>query len=68
VINQGTIPADNIVVTDYVPTNMTYETGIAGNAGWAVVGGLLQRTLTVAGEELPVGGLLAGQQVEVSCT
>ncbi|HRK83442.1 MAG TPA: SdrD B-like domain-containing protein, partial [Saprospiraceae bacterium] len=66
VINQGQIPADNILITDYVPANMTYETGIAGNVRWAVNGGLLQRTLTIADGDLPAGGLAPGQQVEVS--
>ncbi|HRK82670.1 MAG TPA: SdrD B-like domain-containing protein, partial [Saprospiraceae bacterium] len=67
VINQGDIPADNILITDYIPANMTYEPGISGNmsAGWAISAGLLQRILNV-GDELPTGGLAPGQQVEVS--
>jgi len=65
VINQGDIPADNILITDYIPANMTYEPGISGNmsAGWAISAGLLQRILNV-GDELPTGGLAPGQQVE----
>ena len=38
VINQGDIAADNIVIHDYVPGNMTYEGGITGNddEGWSL--------------------------------
>jgi uncharacterized repeat protein (TIGR01451 family) len=66
VINQGTIAADNILVTDYVPANMSYETGIAGNVNWTLSGGDVQRTLSVAGGDLPAGGLAPGDSVEVS--
>ena len=67
VINQGMIAADNIVVSDYVPVAMSFESGIAGNAGWSeVAAGLVQRTLSVANGGLPAGGLLPGQDIEVS--
>jgi|GEM_PF-478584 len=67
VINQGMIAADNIVVSDYVPANMTYEGGITGNnsAGWSFSGGIVSRTIN-AGDELPSGGLSPGDSIEVS--
>lgn len=65
VINQGTIAADNILVTDYVPTQMYFEGGIAGNGNWAFAAGELQRTISVAAGDLPAGGLAPGAQVEV---
>jgi uncharacterized repeat protein (TIGR01451 family) len=34
VVNQGNLAADNIEVTDYIPANMRFETGVGANAGW----------------------------------
>ncbi len=66
VINQGMIPADNIVLSDYVPAEMNFEAGISGNAGWTETApGLVQRTISVANGGLPTGGLLPGDSVEV---
>ena len=45
VYNQGTVPAYNIEVTDYLPTDMVFNAG--DNANWTNNGGLL--TTTVAG-------------------
>ena len=62
------IAADNIVVTDYVPTpGMMFESGIAGNvaAGWMDVAGNPTTTLSVANGDLPMGGLAPGEEVFV---
>ena len=71
VINQGDIPADNITVTDYQPTELDFE-AMAGNGtddnttlGWTLVAGLPTNTLTVADGELPAGGLAPGASVTV---
>jgi uncharacterized repeat protein (TIGR01451 family) len=45
VYNQGTVPAYNIEVTDYLPSDMVFNAG--DNANWTNNGGLL--TTTVAG-------------------
>jgi gliding motility-associated-like protein/uncharacterized repeat protein (TIGR01451 family) len=60
VVNQGQIPADNILVTDYIPVGMTLM-----DMSWSIAGQLATRTLT-AGNELPVGGLLPGQTAVVT--
>lgn len=64
VTNQGMIPADNIEVTDYIPTNMTL---MDNPLVWIPAGSLATRTLT-AGNELPIGGLQPGDDVTVSIT
>ncbi|MTB52277.1 DUF11 domain-containing protein [Lewinella sp. W8] len=55
VFNQGDIPADNIVISDYIPANMTFEAG-AGNGvtdnatiGWTESNGIATTTLTIDG-------------------
>ncbi|TXF80701.1 DUF11 domain-containing protein, partial [Neolewinella aurantiaca] len=69
VINQGDIAADNVLVTDYLPADMSliYEGGVMGNddAGWAVAAAGIQRTLTVADGDLPAGGLAPGTTASV---
>ncbi|WP_217642170.1 T9SS type A sorting domain-containing protein [Neolewinella agarilytica] len=69
VINQGDIAADNVLVTDYLPADMSliYEGGVMGNddAGWAVAATGVQRTLTVAAGDLPAGGLAPGATASV---
>ena len=52
VINQGAIPADNIVLVDYIPSCMTLS-----DANWMMVNGNPQYTMTVAAGDLPAGGL-----------
>lgn len=61
VINQGEIAADNIEISDYVPTGMTYEGGITGNnnEGWSLGGSTVTRVLN-QGDELAAGGLAPG--------
>ncbi|MBK8721385.1 MAG: DUF11 domain-containing protein [Saprospiraceae bacterium] len=63
VLNQGTIAADNIQVTDYIPSGMTFVTP---QAGWNVVSGTEVNTTLVAGTALPVGGLLPGDSVSTT--
>ncbi|SER49634.1 DUF7507 domain-containing protein, partial [Neolewinella agarilytica] len=69
VINQGDIAADNVLVTDYLPADMSliYEGGVTGNddAGWAAAAAGIQRTLTVAAGDLPAGGLAPGATASV---
>lgn len=60
VINQGTLTADNIVLADYIPAQMTF----VAQAGWTAAGGIASRTLN-ANDELPAGGLLPGSSVNV---
>jgi uncharacterized repeat protein (TIGR01451 family) len=66
VSNQGDIPADNIIVTDYLPGELSFEM-MAGNGtddnnglGWADVAGNPTAMLSVSGGQLPVGGLAPG--------
>ncbi|SER50018.1 DUF7507 domain-containing protein, partial [Neolewinella agarilytica] len=69
VINQGDIAADNVLVTDYLPADMslTYDGTITGNddAGWAAATAGVQRTLTIANGDLPAGGLAPGATASV---
>ncbi|MCF8237261.1 MAG: DUF11 domain-containing protein [Saprospiraceae bacterium] len=60
VINQGTLTADNIVLSDYIPAQMSF----VAQAGWSAGGGIATRTLE-ANDELPAGGLLPGASVNV---
>lgn len=60
VANQGAITANNIEVTDYIPTGMTLM-----DANWTLSGSKAKRTLNV-GDELPVGGLKPGEDVVVT--
>jgi len=53
ILNQGDIPADNIVLVDYIPSCMTLS-----DANWMMVNGNPQYTMTVANGDLPAGGLL----------
>ena len=62
VVNQGTIAANNIIVTDYIPTQMTLN-----DADWTAAGVNATITLNV-GQELPVGGLLPGDSIQVDIT
>jgi uncharacterized repeat protein (TIGR01451 family) len=66
VLNQGSIAADSILVTDYIPAQMTFEGGITGNGDWTVSGANVQRRISVLGGELPAGGLAPGDSVVVS--
>jgi gliding motility-associated-like protein/uncharacterized repeat protein (TIGR01451 family) len=59
IISQGMIPADNIIVTDYLSPEMTLE-----DVNWIAAGANATRTLD-AGDELPAGGLLPGETVSV---
>ena len=66
VLNQGMIPADSILVTDYIPSDMYFEGGIAGNGDWVEnQPGQVQRRISVAGGELAAGGLLPQDSVVV---
>ncbi|MEZ4984357.1 MAG: SdrD B-like domain-containing protein [Saprospiraceae bacterium] len=72
VFNQGEIPADNILISDYVPADMTFEDGAGDGTdsntslGWAVGGsGYPETTLSVADGELPAGGLAPGASVTI---
>jgi len=62
VINQGEIAADNIVLTDSIPTGMSLM-----DANWTLAGNLASRTLT-SGAELPAAGLEPGQSVTIPIT
>ncbi|MCR9290331.1 MAG: gliding motility-associated C-terminal domain-containing protein [Bacteroidetes bacterium] len=62
VINQGDITADNIEVSDSIPTGMTLM-----DANWMLSGSVATRTLN-AGDELPIAGLEPGQTVLVTIT
>jgi len=64
VVNQGQIPADSIEISDYLPTDMTLN-----DAAWTeVTPTLATRTLTVSDGDLPLGGLLPGDFVDVNIT
>ncbi|TAG18609.1 MAG: DUF11 domain-containing protein, partial [Cytophagales bacterium] len=52
VINQGSLVAKNVQLTDYVPAGLTFDAG--DNMGWALVNG--KPTTTVAGPISPNGG------------
>jgi len=47
IYNQGTMPAYNVMVTDYLPAGMIFDATLPANAGWALVAG--EPTITVAG-------------------
>jgi uncharacterized repeat protein (TIGR01451 family) len=64
VVNQGTIPADNIQITDYVPTGLNFDGPL--NPGWGLAAGRPRTTLRVSEGELPAGGLLPGQTASVT--
>jgi uncharacterized repeat protein (TIGR01451 family) len=73
VFNQGTFFADNIVVTDYYPTELTLndpQTAPAWTTGAASGGGLNTASidLSVANGRLPAGGLEPGGSVVVPIT
>jgi uncharacterized repeat protein (TIGR01451 family) len=59
VINQGMIPADSVLITDYVPAGLNFDASL--NPTWVDNGGLIQTTLAIADGEIPAGGLLPGQ-------
>ncbi len=59
-VNQGEIYADNIIVSDSIPTGMTLM-----DINWVQVGDIATRTLN-SGDELPVGGLAPGMRDTVS--
>lgn len=62
VVNQGSIAADNIQLTDYIPSEFTLNDG-----DWTAAG--VNATIVMnAGQELPVGGLLPGQEAFVDIT
>ncbi|MCB0608172.1 MAG: DUF11 domain-containing protein [Lewinella sp.] len=64
VFNQGTIPADNIAVTDYLPAGLLFDPAL--NPAWTLNGGNPQTTLSVADGELPAGGLQPGASAIVT--
>ncbi len=45
VYNQGTVPARNIKITDYLPAGYTYNSADNAGLGWNVVGSELENTL-----------------------
>ncbi|RME97788.1 MAG: DUF11 domain-containing protein, partial [Bacteroidetes bacterium] len=55
VINQGDIAADNIVINDYIPADMTFEAGAGDGTvdntslGWTEAGGIATNTLIIPG-------------------
>jgi gliding motility-associated-like protein/uncharacterized repeat protein (TIGR01451 family) len=61
VYNQGTSPAYNVVVTDYIPTGMTFD--VAKNAGWTLVGN--QASTTIPG---PIASLTGTHSLNVVLT
>ena len=61
VTNQGDIPADQIEITDYIPSDMTFVP--SGN--WVLNGDSASVILSVAGNDLPAGGLTSGNSVSV---
>ncbi len=63
VFNQGLLPADSIQIVDYFPTQMALN-----DANWIATGLTASRTLSVAGGELPAGGLLPGDSVTTTIT
>ncbi len=67
VFNQGQIPADNIVVTDYIPSGMNYLPTNATNLAnlWSTSGANVETTLSVANTLLPAGGLAPNSSVQV---
>ena len=64
VINQGDIAADNIIVSDYIPSGFTLN-----DPDWTSVSATLANiTLSVANTGLPAGGLVAGSTITVDIT
>ncbi|MCB0244323.1 MAG: DUF11 domain-containing protein, partial [Anaerolineae bacterium] len=63
VYNQGLIPADNIEITDYVPSGFTFNAGL--NPAWSAVASGASTTLEVSAGELPAGGLAPGASTTV---
>ncbi len=61
IVNQGVIPADNIQITDYIPSGMTYVP-----SGWATVSGSEVNRTLVAGVDLPATGLLPKDSVSTT--
>ncbi|MBK7343130.1 MAG: DUF11 domain-containing protein [Saprospiraceae bacterium] len=61
VTNQGDIPADQIEITDYIPSDMTFVP--SGN--WVLNGDSATVVLSVAGGDLSTGGLTSGNSVTV---
>ncbi|MBK8704932.1 MAG: DUF11 domain-containing protein [Saprospiraceae bacterium] len=64
VFNQGTIPANNIVVTDYLPATLNFIAAL--NPAWTLVAGNPTTTISVAQGELPAGGLAPNSYVDVN--
>ena len=58
VYNQGTVPAYNVTITDYLPTEMTFDATLAANAAWSLVAG--EPTITLNGP------IAAGSSVSIS--
>ncbi len=63
ILNQGSIPADNILVTDYIPSCM-----VLNDTDWTASGSDANYTMTVANGDLPTGGLLPNEEASVQIT
>ncbi len=64
VMNQGSVSADNISVTDYIPTGLNFEA--LSNSAWVDnLDGTATAILSVANGLLPVGGLASGTQASI---
>ncbi|MEZ5039325.1 MAG: T9SS type A sorting domain-containing protein [Saprospiraceae bacterium] len=65
VTNQGSIAADQIVVSDYLPAGLLFNPSL--NPNWALnEEGIPQTSISVAENELPVGGLQPGASTLVT--
>ena len=65
VFNQGSLVADNIEVTDYIPNGFTFNS--TTNPNWTDnLNGTATTTLSVANGDLPAGGLAPGNMVMVN--
>ncbi len=63
ILNQGSIPADNILITDYIPSCM-----ILNDSNWNATGSDANYTMTVANGDIPAGGLLPNDEASVQIT
>ena len=64
VMNQGSVSADNITVTDYIPNGLTFNP--LSNTAWIDnLNGTAETILSVANGGLPAGGLAPNGQVTV---
>ncbi len=65
VCNQAQIEADDITITDYIPSGMTFNAGHPTNTanGWMMTAAGYETSFSSAGGQLPAEGLTAGECV-----